>query len=175
MRTALLALNKLVDDGLIPAYAIGGAIAANFYVEAFATADLDVFVLFPAQDASAILPLSPIYRALERAGGKVRGEHIEIDGTLLQIVPDSDALSREAITQATLVDYEGVPTRVMAAEHLCAIALQTGRRKDLARVEMFVTQQAVDLKGLVDILERHGLSEKLPEEFRPASPFSSGG
>ena len=44
MHQALRVLNELVEEGVIPRYAIGGAIAASFYIEAQATADLDVFV-----------------------------------------------------------------------------------------------------------------------------------
>lgn len=47
MREALMALNRLVADGVIASYAIGGAIGASFYIEAQATEDLDVFVIMP--------------------------------------------------------------------------------------------------------------------------------
>lgn len=40
MHAALIALNTLVADGVIPRYAIGGAIGASFYVEAQAV-DID--------------------------------------------------------------------------------------------------------------------------------------
>ena len=40
-------LNQMVADGIIENYAVGGAIAAVFYVEAFSTEDLDVFVPAP--------------------------------------------------------------------------------------------------------------------------------
>jgi hypothetical protein len=47
---------------------------------------------------------------------------------------------------------------VISAEHLVAIALETGRAKDYTRILQFVEQGAVDREKLKDIVERHGLS-----------------
>ena len=53
--------------------------------------------------------------------------------------------------------------RVVLPEHLVAIMLQVGRLKDLARVDMFLSQQGVDLEALNDILKRHGLADRFAE------------
>ena len=45
MKEALKVLSDLVTDGVIEAYAIGGAMGATFYLEPVVTMDLDVFVL----------------------------------------------------------------------------------------------------------------------------------
>lgn len=65
---------------------------------------------------------------------------------------------REAVERAREIDFEGVPTRVMTAEHLMAIALQTGRPKDYARLVAFVEAKVAETNWLRDILERHELS-----------------
>jgi hypothetical protein len=57
-------------------------------------------------------------------------------------------------------DLDGVPTRVMTAEHLTAIALETGRGKDHARILQFVESGTLDADRLDGILKRHGLIEK---------------
>jgi len=44
MKAVFQLLNAMVHDGEVQNYAIGGAIAAVFYVEPFATQDIDVFV-----------------------------------------------------------------------------------------------------------------------------------
>jgi hypothetical protein len=49
---------------------------------------------------------------------------------------------------------------VVRAEHLIAVALQTGRSKDRARVAMLREQASLDLNLLADILKRHQLEEK---------------
>ena len=45
----------------------------------------------------------------------------------------------------------------MTAEHLMAIALQTGRGKDHARLVMFVEAGIADMDHFRDILGRHSL------------------
>jgi hypothetical protein len=77
----------------------------------------------------------------------------------VQFLPAETPSLREAVEQAPAHDYEGVPTRVMSAEHLMAIALQTGRAKDHARLVAFVEAGVADPGRLKDILTRHGLSE----------------
>ena len=54
----------------------------------------------------------------------------------------------------------GACARVLRAEHLVAIGLQTGRAKDCARVAMLREQASLDLNLLADILKRHQLEEK---------------
>lgn len=41
MEATVRVLNEMVEEGLLEAYAIGGAMAAVFYVEPVATFDLD--------------------------------------------------------------------------------------------------------------------------------------
>jgi hypothetical protein len=46
---------------------------------------------------------------------------------------------------------------VISAEHLAAIALETGRPKDHARLVQFVESGVLDSKRFEEILRRHGL------------------
>ena len=55
------------------------------------------------------------------------------------------------------LDVEGVSTRVFTAEHLAAIALQTGRAKDKARLLQFIESGAVNGARLQSIIARHDL------------------
>jgi hypothetical protein len=45
----------------------------------------------------------------------------------------------------------------LRAEYIVAFAVKFGRLKDLARVQAFLEQQAVDFFALSDVLERHNL------------------
>ena len=156
MQAALRALNQLVSDGVIPQYAIGGAIGASFYIDAVQTEDVDSFV-FMSPSASGLLTRAPIYEALTKLGGIVEHEYIRFAEWPVQILPDANDLVREAIADATETEFDGIPTRVFSAEHVCAIALQTGRTKDYLRVVMFLDAKAVDRTSLELILERYGL------------------
>jgi hypothetical protein len=82
---------------------------------------------------------------------------IVIHGWPVQFLPAESALLTEAVQQAVAVDFEGVPTRVMTAEHLMAIAIQTGRAKDFSRLLAFIESGVVDEVALAAILNRHGL------------------
>lgn len=149
----------MVKDGVIEQYAIGGAVAAIFYIEPINTNDLDIF--FHVKDPSVGLDiLAPLYKYLSGLGYKVEGEAIDIEGWPVQLLPIFNPLLEEAVEQATEVRFQRTKTRVMQAEHLVAIMLQTGRLKDYARIAQFLEHEAVDQKALTRILERHGLIKK---------------
>jgi hypothetical protein len=153
-------INNMQADGVIASYAIGGAVGATFYLAPAATIDLDIFFVFPADSSGLLVSLAPIYEHLKARGGKVEDEYIVLSGWPVQFLLPSDALEREAIAEAVSTTLEGVPTRVMTAEHLVAIALKTGRAKDYTRILQFLEQGAVDRQKLKRILERHKLSER---------------
>ena len=160
MQAALRALNQLVAGKIIDQYAIGGAIGASFYVEAVQTEGIDAFV-FLNPSPTGLISLTPIYDALVALGGSVEREYVRFAEWPVQILPDVNDLIRESIRMASKVDFDGIPTQVFTAEHLCAVALQTGRTKDYLRVAIFLEQSAVDLERLGEIVERHGLTDKL--------------
>ncbi len=161
MKEALKALNHLVADGVIGDYAIGGAIGASFYLPAMQTEDVDAFVFLPAQTSSPLVLLTPVYAALQAQGGVIDREYVRFGEWPVQILTDATPLIKDAIRKAITVDFEGVPTRVFRPEHLCAVALETGRAKDYARVAMFLEAGEVDRAALDSLADEQGLSERL--------------
>jgi hypothetical protein len=155
MKDTLAVVEKLHQDGVFGAYAIGGAVGAAFYLEPVATLDVDIFVLF--EPAPVILSLAPIYDACARLGCEAAGDAIQIQGWPVQFLPASEPLVAEAVRRATTRESDGLMTRVMTAEHLMAIALQTGRAKDHARLVMFVESGVADMTAFRDIIARHSL------------------
>jgi len=149
----------MVKDGVIEQYAIGGAVAALFYIEPINTNDLDIF--FHVKDASAGLDiLAPLYNYLSDLGYKGRREAIDIEGWPVQFLPVFNPLLEEAVKKAKEVRFQRTKTRVMQAEHLVAIMLQTGRLKDHARIAQFMEHGVADQDRLADILARHGLIKR---------------
>lgn len=155
MKDTLAVVEKLHQDGVFGQYAIGGAVGAAFYLEPIATLDVDIFVIF--EPASAILSLSPIYDACAQLGYKAAGDSIQIHGWPVQFLPASLPLVAEAVREAATRESDGLTTRVMTAEHLMAIALQTGRAKDHARLVMFVESGLADMTAFRNILAHHSL------------------
>ena len=159
MKHALQALLQLRNEGTLAGFAVGGAVAASFYAEAVATEDLDVFA-FMVPSSGGLLVLTPLYERLKALGGVVRAEHVVIDGWPVQILPAYTPLVEEAITRAQLQQFAGLQVPVVDADYLCAIALQTGRAKDFARVHNLISANAVDTTRLGSIIEAHTLLER---------------
>lgn len=159
MKATLQAVNAMEAAGVINNYAIGGAVGATFYLEPAATLDIDVFVLLPLP-TQGLGSLSAIYDYMLGQGFPAEREHIVVAGWPVQFLPAASRLEEEAVTKAVATEVEGVRTRVMTAEHLAAIALNTGRSKDHARVVQLLERHVVNVARLEDILARHGLQSK---------------
>jgi hypothetical protein len=159
MKETLKVLNQMVKDGVIEEYAIGGAIAAIYYLEPFDTADLDIFVQVETS-GSDLMILTPIYEYLTARGYKAKGEFIYIEDIPVQFLPVYDRLTEEAVTKAQTIKYARVTTRIVRPEHLVAIMLATGRPKDYLRISMFLMEGVVSKRKLFAVLRRHGLMNK---------------
>jgi hypothetical protein len=159
MKETLAVMLQLRDEGRMSRFAVGGAVAASFYMEAVATEDLDIFA-FLLPEPSGLLTLTPLYARLRELGGEVRGEHVVLHGWPVQILPAYTPLVEEAVMQAQDQVFEGLKIPVVSADHLCAIALQTGRGKDYQRVFSLLETGAVDSERLRELIERFGLRER---------------
>ncbi|MGB9720044.1 MAG: nucleotidyltransferase [bacterium] len=162
MKETLKVINELKDKGIIIDYAIGGGIAALFYVEPFLTYDLDIFVISMSEKEKNLIILTPIFDYLKSQGYSWKGEHIIIDGVPVQFIP-ADELEKEAVENAKEVEYEGIKIRIVNPEYLIAIFLRAGRKKDLEKIEKLLTQTDIDKTRLDEILNKFGLREKFLE------------
>lgn len=148
VREVIATINEMEKNGEIERYAIGGAVGATFYLEPVATLDIDVFVTFDIRPG-------------------------EIAGWPVQFLPAVTPLVEEALSSASSIDVEDVPARVFSAEHLAAIALQTGRAKDKARLLQFSEEGVLDAGRFHEILRRHDLVEawaRFERQFLAGSP-----
>jgi hypothetical protein len=159
MEKTLNVLNRLVADGVIEKYAIGGAMGAMFYTEPVSTYDLDVFAVIPALP-SGLLTLTPLYQHLSHIGYEAEGECVMIEGTPVQFLPAYNPLVAEALENSVILDYGAIKVPVLSAEYLVVISIQTGRAKDKIRVRMMLDEAELNMGKLFDILDRHKLVEK---------------
>jgi hypothetical protein len=95
-----------------------------------------------------------------RRGYSEEGECVLIEGVPVQFLPAYNTLIEEALAEARETLYEHTRTRVLRAEHLVAIAVQTGREKDRQRVRLLTEQVPMDSDYLSGVLARHGLEAK---------------
>lgn len=160
IKEVIATINQMQADGIMDRYAIGGAVGATFYLEPVATLDVDIFVALHAEPGGLIVSPKPIFDYLTAHGCKTEGEYIVIAGWPVQFLPPTGPLVEEALAQAIEQDVAGTPARVFTAEHLAAIALQTGRAKDKARLLHFIEAGVLDAKRFQAILTRHGLVDR---------------
>lgn len=153
-KNVFAALNELVNDGVVEAYALGGATAFLFYAEPVRTYDLDVFVFLPSQE-SIIFSMNPLYTELTNRGYATKDEHVMMFNTPVQFLPAHNELAVEAVEQARTHNYDGVPVKVIAPEYLIALSLQAGGAKRRIRVEALLEEAAdeIDSDKLRSILD----------------------
>ena len=157
IREVLKTVNQMQAEGLFDRYAVGGAVGATFYLEPVATLDVDIFITLRPEQGSLIVRLTSIFDYLKARGSTMEGEYIVIAGWPVQFLPPGTPLLEEALHEAVERDVDGTTARVFSVEYLAAIALQTGRAKDKARLLQFIEAGALDTAQFQAILNRHGL------------------
>lgn len=162
LEDTLRVLNGMQTAGVIGEYALGGAVAAFFYIEPGTTFDLDVFLVWKT-GVAGLIDLGPIYDYLQKLGCEPRREGVMIAGWEVQFIPTHTPLADDALDEAVEVEIAGVPTRVFSQEHLMALCLQTGRPKDHARLVQFAQEGHHSQTLFLDILQRHGLEKRWSE------------
>ena len=173
LKEVLAIVNRMRADGIIEHYAIGGAVGATFYLEPIATLDVDIFVTFRPEPGRLLVSPQPIFDYLKARGCTLDGEYVVIADWPVQFLPPPSPLAAEALAQARTFDVEGEAASVFSAEHLAAIALETGRPKDKARLLQFIESGVLDAARWDDILARHGLYERwrrFEEQFLRGEP-----
>jgi hypothetical protein len=157
MEKALRVINEMTSRGIIKAYAIGGGIAATYYIEPVLTYDLDIFFI-PASEGLDVL--TPIYEYAGERGFSAQAEAILVEGFPVQFIPAYNDLVAEAVENAVTLKYRDVEARVVTPEYLAAIALQTGRAKDRERLARLLEDAVIDRTVLGRILDFFGLTVK---------------
>lgn len=150
-------LNAMRDAGLITDYAMFGAIAQMRYTEPVATLDADVLVAVPSPQKLDLL--KPIYAFCAARGYHPEGEAVQVGAWPVQFVPVFSTLTEEALERAETADFEGVPVRVVRADHLAVIALSVGRAKDYTRILGLLESGSVTPEQLAQLAARHGLAD----------------
>lgn len=174
MEKTLAVINQMLELGIITDYAIGGGMAAMFYMEPVLTYDLDIFCVlageekgWPSEAHSArygmtigLNILTPIYKWADQAGYKTFKEHLLIEGLPVQFIPVYNDLIKEAVEKAVAKKIGSVKARVVAPEYLVAIMLQTSRKKDAVNVGKMLEEAIIDRPALSKILKKYGLLAK---------------
>ncbi len=132
MRQVAVLLQEMLSAGVISNYAVFGAVAQIRYTEPVATGDTDVLITVPGPGGLDIL--RPIYAYCASKGYLAEGQWIRVGSWPVQFIPTYNHLTEEALQTAEVADFDGVPLRVVRADYLALIALDTGRDNDFMRV-----------------------------------------
>ena len=169
MKNTFQVINRMVEDGVIGRYAIGGAVAALNFIEPTLTDDLDILISvdeLATQRSSGFATLEPIFTYLRKAGyTEFKREGIVIEGWPVQFLPVANDLDAESLALAIEIEIEiggnapSIKVRTLRAEHVVASALRVDRPKDRIRICQFLAENAVDLAALRAVLDRHGMRE----------------
>jgi hypothetical protein len=157
MRAVAELLNAMRDAGVIREYALFGAISQMRYTQPVATLDADVLVAVPSPEELDVL--KPLYEFCAARGHRAEGEAVRVGAWPVQFIPVFSPLTQEALEQAETADFEGVPFRVVRADHLAVIALSVGRAKDYSRILGLLESGSVTRGEIARLTARHGLAE----------------
>jgi hypothetical protein len=157
MRELAELLNAMRQEGVINEYALFGAIAQMRYTQPLATLDADVLVAVPSPEPLDVL--RPIYDFCAKKGYSAEGDAVRVGAWPVQFIPVFNPLTRQAVEQAEVGEFDGVPVRVVSALHLAVIALSVGRAKDWARILALLESGSVSRDQIARLAARHGLAE----------------
>ena len=157
MKEVALLLNEMRDSGVIVDYALFGATAQMRYTEPVATLDANVLIALSSPERLDVF--TPVYEFSSAKGYPPEGEAVRVGAWPVQFIPVFSPLTREALQQADVADFEGVPLRVVRADYLAVIALSVGKSKDFTRVLALLESDSVSQEEIARLAERHNLSD----------------
>ena len=154
-------LEDMQDGGIISKYAVGGAVAAILHYEPVSTVDLDIFFFLAEPPTGLILSLEKIYDYARQNDFPFDKDFINIRGWLVQFVEASHSpLWTEAVETAATMIIDDRAIKVIDREHLAAMWIFAGRKKDIRKIEMFDEAAIMNRKILYDVLSRFDLLDR---------------
>ncbi|HEV7797520.1 MAG TPA: hypothetical protein VGO73_05165 [Pyrinomonadaceae bacterium] len=160
MEKVIELLNRMQAEGVIENFAIGGGIAAIYYLEPYNTDDIDVFISPVVVSQGGLVSFGRIYTYLQDLGYHAEREYIRIEDWLVQFLPAAEPVQEEAVAQAKRVKFAEGHTLIFSLEHLAAELLRSGRPKDHSRVVALLESDQMEMKVFRDIIRRNDLDEK---------------
>ena len=157
MKQVAQLLNDMLARGVIRNYALFGAMAQMRYTEAVATLDADVLVAVPSADRMDVLAGIDWY--CKEQGFENEGDAVRVGAWPVQFMPVFSPLTREAMENAEIADFDGVALRVVRADYLAVIALSVRRAKDYARILALLESLSVTREQIAQLAAKHDLSQ----------------
>ena len=142
--------NQLKKKKVFQDYAIGGAVAVNYYAEPRNTIDIDLYFLVDDRG------YHQLWQTLTDIGYKAQGQRIVVEGVPVDMFPVSvHPIFEEALRNAKQVRVTGVPIKVFTPEYLIVTKLMSFRPRDRADIYDLFEFGKVDKDVLNDIIRRY--------------------
>jgi predicted nucleotidyltransferase len=147
--TVFKIFNQLKKKKVFQDYAIGEAVAVNYYAEPRNTIDLDLYFLVDDRG------YHQLWQTLTDIGYKAQGQRIVVEGVPVDMFPVSvHPVFEEALRNAKQVRVTGVPIKVFTPEYLIVTKLMSFRPRDRADIYDLFEFGKVDKDVLNDIMRR---------------------
>ena len=162
MKETFQLVENMKREGVLEDYAVAGAVGALFYVEPFATLDIDFLVNFPSS-GNSLVSLEPIFSWLRERGYSEFDENgnIVVGKWPIQFLPVHDEFSAEALREAQYLPFdETLNVRVIRPEYLATEALRMGRPKDIGRLADLLLSEEFNADRFSELRSRFGLERK---------------
>lgn len=180
IRQVIATLHRLVSDGIIREYVLGGPVGAAFTIGPFSTIDVDVFINMGPQFAEREDRLEPIRSALVTHGGRIvsrvlkqmrwspfaaprrqtvtaNDNYVSLFDWRVRLFPIDDVLTGAATTDVAEVEIDGITVRVLPLEQIAVIALHRGCHADLELLMFLLEYEALDQQRFEDLVVQAGL------------------
>ncbi|MBI3600607.1 MAG: nucleotidyltransferase [Nitrospinae bacterium] len=153
-------LEQMEKEGILSRWAIGGSIGVMFYTEPYLTKDIDIFV-YVEPTRSGLINMNYIYDWLKDKGySKFEGHSIIAEDWLVDFISAKEGLIDEAVVKCNKFKIDNIVLNVISPEYLIAMALESGRRQDYAKIEKILQQSKINKNKFTRILKKFGLYKK---------------
>ena len=148
--------NDLKREGVFDDFAIGGAVAVNYYTDVRDTIDIVIYVLTDDEGYSLL------WQTLTSMGYRPKGQRIDMEGTLVDMFPVSiHPIFEEALKDAKRVKVSDTWVKVFRPEYIIATKLVAFRDRDQVDIHDLFKFTNINIPKLEDILRRYS-DEKTP-------------
>lgn len=148
--SALKVFHRLSEKGIFEDYAIGGAIAVNYYTEPRNTQDLDLYFLIDDKGYHLL------WETLRSMGYKAKGQRVIVEEVPVDMFPVSiHPIYEEALQKAIRVKVDGITVKIFSPEYLMVTKLMAFRERDRGDISDLFQFSKVNMNLLRSIIRRY--------------------
>jgi hypothetical protein len=166
MEKTLTVLNKMIEERVIEKFAIGGGIAALFYIPSPCSFHLEIIVQVKNENGAP--RIGPLYDYLNEKGYQFRHGFFIIEGVPVKFLFPNDRLICEALENSNRKTFKNRGVNVLRLEFLIAIRLNT-KAKYFSNILDDIPGNLIDKTFMNEIFSQHDLFNLWDQEMEGVS------